>query len=303
VLIGVTLAMAHEPIDPLSLETRTWLAQAEPADQKRGEPQQKLLEQKLRLLGTYMDSPALVAVEKHGSQEARQQLEQARKHLETARVLFAQGDRSRTMAALDMGLRTASRASALHRKAGVPRSSEAMARNRYRTQLGQIRSFFRTLPEISSESRQDAELAGERRSATHLITKAERLAAKGRYREANGVLGEAYKATVAMLSRLRQGKTVVYSLNFATPSDELEYERRRNDSYEMLIQIMLQENPQMAETLRPLADRYVRESRALRTTADSQAAAGVYPAAIRSMESATQRLVRVLQAGGLPISQ
>ena len=178
-----------------------------------------------------------------------------------------------------------------------------MARNRYRTQLGQIRSFLRTLPETSSERRQDADLVGDRRRTRRLITKAEGLAAKGRYREANAVLGEAYKATVAMLSRLGQGKTVVYGLNFATPSDELEYERRRNDSYEMLIQIMLQENPQLAATLRPLADRYIRESQALRATADSQAAAGVYPAAIRSMESATQRLVRVLQAGGLPISR
>jgi len=295
--------MAHEPIDPLSLETRILLAQAQPTGPKIRNPQQNLLEQKLRLLGTYLDSASLVAMEKHGGQEARQLLNQAKKRLETARALFMQGNRSQTMVALDEGLRMASRASVLHRKAGVPLPSEALERRRYHTRLGQIRSFLHTLAEIPSGNQDSDGLARERKRDLHLLAKAERIAAKGLYREANKALAEVYRSIVAMQSKLRQGETVVYGLNFKTPSDELEYERRRNDSYEMLIQIMLQENPQIAARLRPLADRYVRESRALRATADSQAAAGAYPAAIKSMDGATQRLRRVLQAGGLPISR
>lgn len=300
---SMTGSMSAAGVDPLKTTNSGVPVSVAQAVSERDDAQRKLLLQKLRLLGTYMESPALVAVGKSGSQEARQLLQQARKHLEKARALYAQDKAEQTMAALDLGLRAASQATAVNRKTRPQVSSAALTRKQYQVRLGQIRSFIQTLPDVAPESRDEVDIARERKTAERLIAQAETLADKGRHKEANEILASAYKSTVSMLSRLHQGETFVYRLKFSTPADELAYERRRNDSYEMLIRILLQENPRMAVDLQPMADRHVRESRALRERAEAQAAAGAEGDAIRTMEAATLRLVRVLQAGGLPVSR
>jgi len=300
---GITGGISVAGVDPMNAANSAAPVRIAQAVSERDNPQRELLLQKLRLLGTYMESPALVAIGKNGSEEARQLLRQARKHLEMARALYAEDKADETMAALDQGLRAASQATAVNRKTRPHASSAALARKRYQIRLGQIRSFIQTLPDIPVESRDRVDIDRERKTAERLVSEAETLAAKGRHNEANKILANAYKSTVTMLSKLHQGETFVYRLKFSSPADELAYERRRNDSYEMLIRILLQENPRMAAELQAMADRHVRESRALRERADAQAAAGAEGDAIRTMEAATLRLVRVLQAGGLPVSR
>ena len=56
-------------------------------------------------------------------------------------------------------------------------------------------------------------------------------------------LARAYQVAVAAIAAQRKGQTAVFRLKFETPADEYEYERKRNGSYSMLIDIMMDERP------------------------------------------------------------
>jgi len=105
------------------------------------------------------------------------------------------------------------------------------------------------------------------------------------------------------VSGLRSGTTLVSTLNFATPAEELEYERRRHHSYHMLVSMVMQERQEASEALGSLVGHNLKESEELRERAEKQAAAGEHEEAIRTMEEATSRLIRILQAGGVGVAQ
>ena len=126
----------------------------------------------------------------------------------------------------------------------------------------------------------------------------------GSHREANKLLAEVYRTVVSEIAELRRGETVVSRLKFSGPKDEFDYERRRSDSYEMLLELMLSEpHNTRGDDLEELVGLFVAKSRALRRQADDAAAVGKYEVAIRTMEEATRHLTHALRAGGLPVSE
>lgn len=264
------------------------------------EDQHRLIAQKLSLLQAYLSSESMRRVREDGNIEVTALVTEAETHLETARRSLAANRLEEAGEALDKGLRSASMASSF---AARPQRSAEQESRQYAKLDGQIRSYLDSMDGAlrngAPENRPEETLA----RIDALVSDAARLADSGQYRKANKILTEAYQMTVTLVSRLRKGATLVSTLNFATPADELEYERRRNGSYEMLVGIMLEERQGGNKSLKRMAEKYVGESHTLREKAERQAAAGDYRAAIQSMEEATGRLVRVLQAGGLPVPE
>lgn len=270
------------------------------AEDQSPEDQRRLIVQKLSLLQAYLKSGSIQRARQDGGIEAMALVTEAEAYLATARRSLDEDRLQDAGEALDKGLRSASMASAHMTR---PQRSAEQEKRQYDKLDRQIRSYLdaigEALKDADPKSRPDEGLA----RVDKLITEAARLAGTGEYRNANKLLTEAYQLTVTMVAALRKGATLVSTLSFATPADELEYERRRNGSYEMLVGILLEERQGTANPLKRLADRYLSESRELRTQAERQAAAGDYRTAIRSMEEATGRLVRILQAGGLPVPE
>ena len=261
------------------------------------ETQRQLLEQKAALLASYLDSAMTRRVAEGGNAEAKALVDRAAALLEPVRDALAAGDFTAAERDLDEALRSLGAASQI---AATARSAEteAQARVRYERLRGRIDSYLASGTAGAGTPWQSAAARLET-----LTAEAAALAGTGRYRDANKLLGEAYRTVVAIVAESRAGQTVVSRLSFATAQDELDYERRRNDSYEMLLDLMLSEREPAPESLRALADGHRAESRDLRRRADAAAEAGDYRTAIDRMEEATRRLARALQAGGIPVSE
>ena len=283
-----------EPADALGAEAARILTAQTVAD---GETQRQLLEQKAALLASYLDSAMTRRVAEGGNAEAKALVGRAAALLEPVRDALAAGDFTAAERDLDEALRSLGMASQI---AATARSveTEAQARVRYERLRGRIDSYL-----ASGTAGAGTPWQGAAARLETLTAEAAALAGAGRYRDANKLLGEAYRTVVAIVAESRAGQTVVSRLSFATVQDELDYERRRNDSYEMLLDLMLSEREPVAESLRALVDRHRADSGELRRRADDAAAAGEYRTAIDRMEEATRRLARALQAGGVPVSE
>ncbi len=268
-----------------------YLAQATPDD----EAQRPLVVQKMSLLEAYLKSGSLARARDGGNAAAATAVKEAEAQLDLARGEFDRGRLQAASEALDKGLKHASTAASL---AARPTVDPAKQKQQFDRLRGQIASYLDTIGGATGRGSDEAFARID-----ELVATADRLASAGKYVDANKRLTEAYHVTVGLVTRLRTGTTLVSSLEFATPEEELDYERRRNESYEMLVTIMLADHPDDSGTLQVMADRHIKESRGLRAEAERLAVRGEFAAAIQNMEEATARLVRVLQAGGLPIPE
>lgn len=260
-----------------------------------------LVAQKLRLLETLLGSATARKIEGSMNPTAKKLLAETGEQLVQARAGLAADDLVAATTALDNGLRKISQATGLLGKT-TPRPSAAEEQARYRRMRRQTEAYVRFLVSQAPAGEPGAAIAPALAHLDALLGQAAELAAAGRLGEANKRLSEAYRLAVDAVAEARRGQTVVSSLDFETPEQELDYERRRNASYEMLVGVMLDqaENP---AGLRSLADRYVAESQVLRERAEALARSGDHPAAIDSMEAATRKLIFVLRAGGLAVPE
>ena len=65
---------------------------------------------------------------------------------------------------------------------------------------------------------------------------------------------------VAMVGEVRRGHSVFVARTFASPEDEFDYERERNHSYRLLVEIALAEDAENTPSLAALAARVGTES-------------------------------------------
>ena len=259
-----------------------------------------VLEQKVKLLDSYLGSATIRRIETATNAEAKAQLEEAKRLFAAARAALVAGDLEAAAQGLDTALRKISTAASAAARTRPVRDA-AQERARYDRLRSQIESYIEALGRAAPSG--GAGAAGPQAQLSRLLADATARAGAGRYAAANEVLARAYQAAVAAIAAQRKGQTAVFRLNFETPADEYEYERKRNGSYSMLIDIMMDERPSPPESLKVLVARMVGESQALRDEAAAAAQSGDYVKAINILEQATGRLVRALRAGGLPIPE
>ncbi len=120
----------------------------------------------------------------------------------------------------------------------------------------------------------------------------------GQTDEARTQLDEAYASVKLGIERLREGDTLVRSLNFGSKEEEYRYELDRNDTHSMLVAMLLKDkmrSPGTAQTVQPLIDRAAE----LRRKAETSAASGQHAIAIALLEESTVQLVRAIRAAGI----
>ncbi|MBF0295656.1 MAG: hypothetical protein HQL96_10755 [Magnetococcales bacterium] len=111
-------------------------------------------------------------------------------------------------------------------------------------------------------------------------------------------LDEGYVTAKLGIEKLRRGDTLVRSLNFKNKEEEYHYEVDRNDTHQMLINMLLQNK---GDAVKQMADQFVKRARDLRDQAEKQAAAGKFDAAVTTMESSTDELVKAIRGAGVYI--
>ncbi|MBF0181837.1 MAG: hypothetical protein HQM03_17610 [Magnetococcales bacterium] len=111
-------------------------------------------------------------------------------------------------------------------------------------------------------------------------------------------LDEGYVTAKLGIEKLRRGDTLVRTLNFKNKEEEYHYEVDRNDTHQMLINMLLQNK---GDAVKQMAEQFVKRARDLREQAEKQAAAGKFDAAVATMESATDELVKAIRGAGVYI--
>lgn len=262
------------------------------------------LDNKLRLVKQLLtQSPAAQRIAKSNNVLAKKKLADAQALHGRAQAEHSAGRAGMANQLLDEALRQIASASGL-----VPDIAQQEVQER--NQNAQLREAIVTFQALqNSLSRGMAPAAAQTTAVTAdvgriggLLQQADDLAASGNQHAANGVLNSAYKAVVSALSKMLAAETIVYGLKFDSPADEFRHELARNRSYEELVPIALAQLNTAHETA-VLAENYVKQSRDLRDAANQRASSGDYPAAVKTLQDATEHLQRSLRVAGVVVPQ
>jgi hypothetical protein len=132
------------------------------------------------------------------------------------------------------------------------------------------------------------------------LTEADALLASGNGDEARAKLDGTYETVKASLEGLRGGDTLVRELSFETKAEEYEYELDRNDTHQMLVQVLLAEKLE-SSPMRASAEKFIGEAEDLRSQAEAAAGKEKYEEAIGLLERSTKELIRAIRSAGVYI--
>jgi hypothetical protein len=184
------------------------------------------------------------------------------------------------------------------RLAAPQQVTDAKQRTDYTARLESTRAL------VDAQKRIAAEKGGPRatepaKQAEALIVDAEKLAAANQLPEAKVKVDQAYWIVKAAIGTMRNGDTLVRSLNFATPLEEYQYEIDRNDTHRMLVDMLLKDR--RGGGTDQMVDQAVASSTTLRKQAEGQASRNDHKTAIKTLEDSTRELVKAIRAAGVYI--
>jgi hypothetical protein len=261
------------------------------------EQRKRLIEQKLRLVESLVSSPAAQASVNAHEPESSALVLEGRRLLDRVREALAGGQLDEASTLVDDALRNATRASArLSGKPGALSNSVQQSNNKNLSE--QVASYRSGIEDLAKQGNSEAKSAVARIDS--LQTEAATLVQAGKLGDANRKLADAYRLAVESISKLRAGQTVTLSLKFNSSSEEYDYERRRFQSNEILVDMMIGEGRNGAER-RDLVDGFVRDGKRLLGLAADKARGGDYESAVAEMEKANAQLNRALQTMGVPV--
>ncbi|MCB1792682.1 MAG: hypothetical protein KDJ24_20400, partial [Gammaproteobacteria bacterium] len=129
---------------------------------------------------------------------------------------------------------------------------------------------------------------------------AQKMAAGGDIQSARKQLDTTYEQAKLELEKLREGETLVRTLDFASPEEEYRYELDRNDTHKMLLTVLLSDKDK-SPGMQKLIDGYVEKSGDLRQQAEQAAARGAFKKGVQDLEEATRYLQRAIRSAGVYI--
>lgn len=256
----------------------------------------QLAEQKLRLIETLINTPAMKKAGEAEHPEAGAWIGIGRGLLDQARESMRQQNADDAIEKLDEALRSLSKASS---SLASSQSAGVVARTKqYEELTSQLASYRRSLEDMSNSPQMAV-------AARNLLHRLDLLRQQGQVHfekkqldEAIRHMDEAYKLAVQEISRLRAGQEVVLSLNFSSPREEFDYELKRYHSNQILVGMLTREGRAQGST-REQVDGLLSTAGKMRETANDKAATNDYTGAIRDMETANQQLNRALQVMGV----
>lgn len=263
-----------------------------------GEAKKRLLEQKVRLLETLLNSPAARNAAYGTEAESTTLVVHGQKMIAQARQEAAEGRYEAAGKTLDEAMKAVTKAT--RRQASETAFADSAQRKTYADQSEQIASYRQSVVELG----RDAKLGDQARALLArldgLSAEAAQLSGGGRWGEANKKLAEAYKLVTEDIARLRQGQEVVMSLKFDSPLEEFLYEEKRFGSNQIMVEMMISEGKAEGDR-RKLIDPYLAEATRLKRDADALAQGGGHREAVKLLERANGQLVRALQLMGVPV--
>lgn len=133
------------------------------------------------------------------------------------------------------------------------------------------------------------------------VVEAKALAAAGKLDQGRALLDQVYFTTKVVIEGLREGDTLVRSLEFTTKEDEYLYEVDRNDTHKMLVKVLLDEKRASNANIENMVKNNLEKAATLRDEAEALAGKKEFEAAIKRLESSTKELVRAIRGAGVYI--
>ena len=276
---GLSLAAAQGSVDDVAVAAR-----------------RALLNNKLMLLDRLANrSPSMQRIEQSDDAEAKQLLENARQAYQQANIFLTKNKFEQSGQFIDEGLRALSQAA---QSVVDIRRQDDRFRRLYSDLKERVASFIKAFQAVVLEKGTKAVDLLDQGMVQELVAEAEDLAQAEHFKEANQRLVTAAGMLESALSRARDKETLVHALVFNSPEEEFAYELQRNDSYELLIKLMVSE-----ETIVGSAQGYIQkkavENQRIKEAAKALAEQGDLKAALSKIENATEQLVKALRMGGV----
>lgn len=217
--------------------------------------------------------------------------------LEQAGKAFDEGDLVAANRLLDEASKTLFQAV---RMLGTATATVDKKKRDFEARVESVQILLDALRRIAGE--EGSQKAAEKTAAgvERAVAEARALADQGQHDEGRKRLDEGYEAAKLAVEKLRDGDTLVRTLEFETPEEEYRYELDRNDTHQMLVKVLMQEK-KTGEQMQQKIDEFVARAKELRGQAEREAAEGMFEQATRTLESATKELVRAIRAGGIYI--
>lgn len=269
-----------------------------PAQNSEAPASAEMAAQKARMLEVFFSSYRLRQALGSNPDAVGPLVAKARAKLAEGKTALADGRTVESILLFDAGMHTVSEAIAMTSHEAVWDSQAASdAFTEKRQQAGSYLDVIEHTGGLSGAERADIASLRTR------LSEADRQFADGDLKPAREVLDHIYRDVVSLVSDIRRGHTIVVRRVFETPRDEFEYERHRNQSYNLLVQIALAERGEEQPGLADLAARLTAESVELRDQAEREGVNGEFVTAIDTMERATERLLVVLRASGVAMME
>jgi hypothetical protein len=266
---------------------------AEDASELNVEGASALCRSKAALLARYLESEPVRELAEAGSPASVEMIDRARAlQEENAAGAVADGG----CAQIDEALRLVSAAAA---QSGVRQEN---AQDQHAHYLERARQFDAYVQAISLTARNTWPQEVRRRFAAAELKSAEaaKRAGEGDFARAEEAIEAAYGEMLEIVRALNDGKMVVHELIFKTPEEEYRYEKERNRSYEMLLQIAAEDFGASPE-LRAHVAQVIARNNLSRQGAEQKAASGEAAGAIREMEAASRDLAKTLRLTGVMV--
>ena len=219
----------------------------------------------------------------------------ARAHYDKARTAEQAGDTEAANA--ELSLATSEMMKAVGLAGQQSRIQEKMVRDFHDRE-----ESIKTLLEAHNRVMQENGRAPEAQELQNLVesnlAEANQLVEQGRVDEGRKLLDETYAATKVAVDQVRDGETLVRSINFTSKEEEYHYELDRNDTHLMLVRVLLDEkmkDQRINKRVKP----FLNEAGELRKLAEKEAGNGNYADAVATLEDSTRQLTRAIRMAGI----
>jgi len=289
--LGLHAACASAADAPAAAETA--------ASRPRTPETREQLERRLESVGTLIEkSSGAKQVEASGVVQAQAQRTKAGELRKQAEEAFRKGDYPAASALLD----NAAKAMFDSVRLAAPEQVTGEKNKRdFNNRLESVKALLSAQKRISAEKKLGSKGADTTAKIEAQVREAEGLAAAGKVDEGRVVLDKVYVTTKASIESMRDGDTLVRSLNFASKEEEYHYEVDRNDTHKMLVKVLLEEKRASNPNLESMVQKYLEQAAVLRANAEGLAAKKDHEGAIKVLEDSTRELVRAIRGAGVYI--
>jgi len=236
-------------------------------------------------------------VEANGSPEALVGRDAARAHYEEARQAEKSGDTDTANAELTKATQAMMKAVG---QAGHESRVKEKKISDFSHREESINALLEAYNRVMKEKGKTAEAADLQELVKNNLAVADQLVAEGQIDQGRQLVDETYLATKVAVDRVRDGDTLVRSLNFASKEEEYHYELDRNDTHLMLVRVLLDEKmkeERISKRVQPLLGK----AETLRKRAEKSALKSDFESAVELLEESTREVTRAIRMAGIYI--